>query len=334
MLRAGCAFALLFVLGCLHEDLPGPVMTVELSEPVPVGDNRYVVVGQIGNFDPDKEVRVEITVGSEDGTRPDVTATIGPLLRSQFEFATDQLDPSTRYHVKIRVVPDRGGYDPRAELRWWTLSSDAYPPHDGPTVTGISAAVADATQLRVYGQGLGIYDQMWIGYRPGRFTTMHRTYLYDFKCDVTGCNGVLPVLTSPPLDQPQPFDGALPAAVVYLQRAADPSSVEVGITQLAYRVSPPRPSAGPAGSVLEVDLFHPARAPDLTGLIVRFDGIALAPLAVRELVQATAGGESYSTRAQFRVPDDAAPGVHHVGAITTYSQTFLSINDAFVVVAP
>jgi hypothetical protein len=300
------------------ERTPEP-MTVELLEPTPLDESRYRVVAEIRNFDPTAGLRGEIAIFGETSQ----VVMLDAVTSGRIEVTTEPLPAFIAVAATIRLTSTRPPSILQDNRSWET---------GPPDITAVTALVGDAGTISVTGHGLGRPVAMELGIRATPTADETWLSLVNFTCDDAGCRAVVPVLLS--TDQARTFPGKVPPSTVRLVYVGEVRrDAVVGTTQLAYRITPPRPSGGTAGSTFEVSLFHPARAPDLAGVTVLFDDVALTPLAVTELGDITAGGFIYLTRAQFRVPAGAAPGVHRITARTSFDEALLSNGPDFLVVA-
>lgn len=332
---AGCVAGLA---GCLREPPPPPLIGVELDHYASTAPGQYVLAVTIHNFDPARAITLAVSYGRDDAKVTDPLVQLGPLTQDRAELFVE-LDPDADYHARVVAVPAEG-YDRMAEDHWrtgpWILPPAApvdpsvpleppLPPQDG-----ASPDLTDGGTVRVVARHMEdvASPDMFLRFRSSPKVAETIVRLAATRCDPGGCEGVLPPMMSPP-GAPL-FAGALPEARVYYDRPGE-GILEGGMTRLRYRMSPPSPATGAAGDELGVELFHPARAPGLAGITVLFDDTPLTALAAEDVAATLVVWPAFSTRSRYRVPADAAPGVHHVRAVTAAGDEFLSSDDRFTV---
>jgi hypothetical protein len=322
---------------CLREPTPPPLLFVSLS-PRPLAAPQYVLTTTIGNFDPARQVMLELSYGRDDAKQADQQVTLGPL-DDETAAVFVELDPDADYHARVRAVPAEG-YDRMAEAHWrtgpWVLPPEApvdpslpldppLPPEDG-----ASPDLTDGGTVRVVARHMEdvASPDMFLRFRSSAKVAETIVRLAATHCDQGGCEGVLPPLMTRP--GAAPFIGALPKARIYYDRPGV-GTLEGGATLLRYRMAPPVPATGAPGAEFSVELFHRAHAPELPGLTVLFDDTPLRPIAAEDVATTLVVWPAISSRSRYRVPDDAAPGVHHLRAVTAFGDEFLSSDDRFVV---
>jgi hypothetical protein len=310
-------------------------LRIRRVEIVPIGQLRFRIVVDLENFAPgmvNASVDVPRIFKLGDPLQPP-PVWISDIRSPQFSVETESLDAFTAYRTSVQVscVDIAGKSQSAYALQAW-LSG---PPEitEGPAPT-----VGDAGPVTVTGHGLGEIKGMQLVFAAASPIHMVTSDLGSVVCNHTKCVGQVPILLSPLPGEPRTFTGAVPPATVHMIRPrADDSPAAhdfvVGPTQLVYLMSAPTPASGVAGATFEIPLYHPARAPDLAGLTVRFDDRALAPISVTELSAEAAGSMYYYTRARFRVPGTAEPGVHRISAVTEFGEPLSTAQD-FTVTAP
>lgn len=322
------ALASVFLISCAgdgHPEVP-PRMSVNIVEVSAIGAKRYRLAAEIVNFDP--ELTFEGHVSLSGGTEPLAPIPVGAINSPRVEVETPALDVLTTYRATISLSRDGGGLDTRLfdDHSWMT---------GPPEISMVTSVVGDAGLLKVTGSDLRTLTSLWLAVTPELGAPATRVDLTMLEGDDTYRSGRVPVLLSLPPELPRTFTGAVPPLAVHLSGSrsnGEIADVVVGTVQLKYRATPPVPAMGLAGSDFTLKLLHPARAPDLLGLTVYFDDVALAPLAVSELGDLTVGGWIYLTSAKFRVPANATPGPHPIKVVTSYGEEFLNNNPAFEVI--
>jgi hypothetical protein len=304
-------------------------------EVMPIGQLRFRIVVDLENFAAgmvSAAVDVPRIFKLGDPLQPPPVR-IADIRSSQFSVETESLHAFTSYGTSVSVnYVDLAGHSHSAYASQRWLSG---PPEitEGPAPT-----VGDAGPVTVTGHGLGKIEGMQLVFAAASPIHMVTSDLGGVVCCQTKCVGQVPILLSPLPGEPRTFTGAVPPATVHLIRPrADDSPAAhdfvIGPTQLVYLMSAPTPASGVAGASFEIPLYHPARAPDLAGLTVRFDDLALAPISVTELSAEAAGSRYYYTRARFRVPGTAEPGVHRISAVTEFGEPLSTAQD-FTVTPP
>jgi hypothetical protein len=318
-----CTSILCFAIGCGADSEPAlaPEMSIKLMTPIQQPQSRYRLVAQITNFDPAAGLHGQLEVHNVEGQQ---VFPIDAVADARIEIDTDTLPAMHDQAMSILLRGAAGTQSLQDRMDWKS---------GPPDIVTTTPTVGDAGTITLTGYGLGSPILMVLGLRATPEASEKLVEIFSFaKVDATTCKGVVPVVLS--TDEPSIFTGRVPPARVFLRYFTDSglTDVPVGTTQLAYRISRPVPVSGAAGSTFDVTLFHPARAPDLAGLTVSFDDMALAPQSVTELGDITAGGFIYLTRSTFVVPASASPGLHHVTARTEFGDEFLSNGPDFTVV--
>lgn len=310
--------------GCPASD-PDPgdeLMRVAIIEVTQEPGARYRVAAQIENFRSDAGVRATVYfAGGVDELPPIEVASIAA---ANFSVDSEPLAAHSDHSVTVNIL-DRDGLRSQEQRSFRTGSFE---------ISEVTPAVSDATTLTVTGYGLSSGQGLRLGIRATPDATEERVDLLATTCTATVCTGTVPILLSLPPGEPRRITGAVPPSQVYLwTNGADqqPFDSAVGTTQLAYRSGPPVPASGAAGSEFELLLFHPARAPLLLGLTVRFDDTALSPIAATEHADLAGGGLIYFTRARFRVPAAAVAGSHTIGVASDLGESFLASSATFTV---
>lgn len=311
-------------------------LRIRRVEVTPIGQLRFSLAIELENFAAARMVNASIDVPrifklGDPVFPPPVT--VSDIRSSRFAVETESLAAFTSYHTSVSVgyVDLAGASHSAYALQSWLSGPPEITEAPAPTV-------GDAGPVTVTGYGLGEIKGMQLVFAAASPIHMVTSDLGGVVCNRTQCVGQVPILLSPLPGEPRTFTGAVPPATVHLirPRADDsPNSHDfvVGPTQLVYLMSAPTPASGPAGATFEVPLYHPARAPDLAGLTVRFDDLALVPVSVTELSSEAAGSRYYYTRARFRVPATAEPGVHRISAATEFGEPLSTAQD-FTVTAP
>jgi len=322
------ALAVGFLISCAGDGQPEvpPRMAVNIVEVSAIGANRYRLTAEIANFDPELTFEGRVTLSAGAGALAPIP--VEAINSSRVEVETPALDVLTTYSATIALFGSIGGMDTRLfdDHSWMT---------GPPEISMVTSVVGDAGLLKVTGTDLCTLPSLWLAVTPEPGAPATRVDLTMIEGDDTYRIGRVPVLLSLPPEVPRTFTGAVPPLAVHLSgsrsNGAEADAV-VGTVQLKYRATPPVPAMGLAGSDFTLKLLHPARAPDLLGLTVYFDDVALAPLAVSELADLTVGGWIYLTSAKFRVPANATPGPHQINVVSSYGEEFLNNNPAFEVI--
>ncbi|HET7501873.1 MAG TPA: hypothetical protein VFK02_12740 [Kofleriaceae bacterium] len=351
LLRAVCAFASVLVTACSgshagSEPTPDARSSGGSKSPrihsvqaVPLGQLRYHIVVDIDNFfaatHMDAEVHVPTAFDITDPLLPPPTR-LYDIKGPRIELDTEPLHAFTSYQTFVTLHWSEGAMDPVDHL---ALGDHAWVTGPPELTTGPPATVGDTGPVTVVGNGLGMIKGMQLAVRPDPASNEVRIDLAGIVCSHTQCVAQVPVVLSPLPGTVRTFAGVVPPATVHLIQSSENEGEKdhdaaVGTTQLVYEMSSPGPSSGVAGSELVLALFHPARAPKLDGLTVRFDEESLTPAGVFERSQHTPVGDRYFTQARFQVPAAAEPGVHHLRAVTALGEELRCGNCDFTVTAP
>ncbi len=310
------------LVACATEPEPPPELEATIVAVEPIGGSRYRITAELTNLELATNVRATWIVPGPNGVS--TTYLVPAVTSSRFDIETIELPAFTSQHAAIDVSYVLDYRDGRSiDERSWTTAP--------PEIATVTDTVGDASTLTVTGTGLGSSRGLLLGIRSS--ATAAETVI---ELPTWGGGARVPILLSPPLDVPRYFDGAVPPATVYLKIEGADGFIRhpVGTTQLRYRVGAPVPAAGPPGTNFELALFHPARAPDLAGLTVTFDGVPITPQTVNEHEELTAVGAIYLTRAWFRVPAGTAPGPYQLRVVTAFGEELLANGSTFEVVTP
>jgi hypothetical protein len=330
--RTACALMWLLVTACgtESEPKPAPEMEIQLLDPVPIGQSRYRVAAQITNFDPTANLHGELIVTTLGDVYVSKTFPLDAVTGPDIAFETETLDALTLHQSTITLMYDNPQNRRLRDQREW---------HTGPPeiTAGLPATLTDVAKVTITGFGLRSMNTLRLGFRPTPGADEILRDMDGFFCEPTQCTGQVPILLSPPPERSHLFSGAVPPATVHLGHRTFEGMVTdavIGTTQLVYIMSIPRPSSGPAGSEFEVQLFHPARAPDLAGVTVSFDDMALTPVSVTENFGVTSFDVIYLTVVRFRVPATATPGTYRLRAVTQFGEEMKTGDQGFTVTPP
>jgi hypothetical protein len=318
----------LLMIGCAANsdaDKPEPpAMSIGLLEPTQLPHSRYRLTAMISNFDPAAGLQGKLEYHSALGQ---TIVPISAVTDARIAIETDSLPAAQLFSATILLDGAPGTRQLLASRQFTTGGPDAAAP---------TAPIGDAATFTVTAYGLGAPIGLYLGVHPTAGAAEQLIQIFGgSKVDDMTYKAVMPVVLS--TDQAPVFPGAVQPARLVMRYFNGNAAVDYPVTgeiQLAYRSGKPNPASGTAGSTFELTLFHPAKAPDLSGVTVLFDDTPLAPTSVTELGDITAGGFIYLTRSKFTVPANATLGVHKVTAKTAFDDPFISNGPDFTVTAP
>jgi hypothetical protein len=327
MARRGFFLSITVVAACGSETPePPPDLTVEIGAPIPLGDGRARLPVRFDNVPAGAILEGVVYVTGAHGqfTETRFSDQTGPELAID----TGVLDSVTAWTANVQAQDDAGHFA-QDSVTWTT---------GGPAISSLTPTVGDAAIMTVTGTGIGVNTlRISLGVRATPDGPEERIALLESSCSAGTCTGRVPVLLATAPQVPDRFPGAVPPATVYLDGSgpgADESfHAAVGTTQLVYRASPPEPEMGPAGSEFLLTIFHPARAPDLAGVVIELGDVRLVPEEVTEFQDLSVGGWIYLTQSRLRVPADATPGPHRLRVSTEHGEEMISSGSTFEVVA-